>query len=124
MFCIEKDLGVCGLACVLCSAEDCLGCKMRAAKEGCDCSIYKCATAKGLDGCYQCDDFPCEEDMHKNIRNRAFNLYAKRHGKTALLERLRINYESGITYHKPDGSKSDYDLLETEEEVLRLIDGK
>ena len=60
--------------------------------------------------------------MHKNIRNRAFNLYAKKFGKTALLERLRINYENCITYHKPDGSnKGDYDLLETEEEIFCFI---
>ena len=118
----ERDLGLCGLACVLCGAEDCLGCKARAAKEGCDCSVYKCVTARGLDGCYQCDDFPCGEDMHKSKRVRAFNLYAKQFGKAALLERLRINYENGIAYHRGN-EKGDYDLLETEEAIMRLIAG-
>jgi len=122
-FYVEKDLGVCGLACVLCGAEDCSGCKARACKSGCNCSVYKCATAKGLDGCYQCDEFPCGEDMHSKVRNRAFNIYAKKHGKAALLERLRINNEAGIAYHRPDG-KGDYDLLETEEEILLLIGGE
>jgi len=117
----ERDLGVCGLACVLCGAEDCLGCVARAAKDGCDCSVFKCVTAKGLDGCYQCGDFPCGEGMHKGVRNRAFNMYAKKFSKPALLERLRINHENGITYHRP-GGKGDYDLRETEEAVIRLIE--
>ena len=117
-----RDLGMCGLACILCGEKDCLGCKARAAKSGCECSIYKCAEEKGIDGCYQCDCFPCGEGMLKNIRIRAFNLYAKQHGKEALLEWLKINFENGITYHNPHG-KGDYDLLETVEDVLQLISG-
>lgn len=104
-FYAEKDLALCGLACVLCSHEDCPGCKVRGCMEGSDCSIYQCATGKGLEGCYQCDEFPCEENMPQGVRNRAFNRYAKEHGKQALLDRLRNNFEKGITYHKPDGSR-------------------
>ncbi len=117
----EKDLGVCGLACVLCSHEDCPGCKVRGCKDGCDCSVYQCAMRKELDGCYQCKDFPCEEKMLSGIRNRAFNRYARHYGKQALLDRLHINYENGITYHKPDGLKGDYDQLEAEADILRLV---
>ena len=119
----ERDLGLCGLACVLCGDTDCLGCKKRAAKSGCDCSVFKCADAKGLDGCYQCDCFPCDEGMFENVRVRAFNMYAKQFGKDKLLERLKINFENGIIYHNPDGSTGDYDLLETEEDIIRLING-
>ena len=117
----DKDLALCGLACVLCSQEDCPGCKMRGCKKVSHCSIYNCAIKKELDGCYQCDDFPCDEDMLKGTRNRTFNLYARKFGKNALLERLHINYENGITYHKPNDQKGDYDLLETEDDILRLI---
>lgn len=117
----EKDLALCGLACVLCSVEECPGCRARGCKELCDCSAYQCVTVKGLDGCYQCDAFPCEEKMLQSIRNRAFNRYAKEHGKQALLDRLRENFEKGINYHKPDGLKGDYDSMDTEDEVIQLI---
>jgi RimJ/RimL family protein N-acetyltransferase len=117
----EKDLAVCGLACVLCREENCQGCKARGKAQGSECGVYNCAISKGLDGCYQCDDFPCHKDMLQGTRNRAFNQYAKQYGKKALLERLKTNYENGITYHKSDGLTGDYDLLETEDDVLRLL---
>lgn len=120
-FMAERDLAVCGLACVLCSDADCPGCKARGLDGGCDCSIYHCAMSKGLDGCYQCDEFPCGEEMLKGVRNRAFNYYAREHGKLALLDRLRDNYENGIEYHRPGGLKGDYDTLLTENEILDLI---
>lgn len=117
----EKGLAVCGLACMLCSVEGCQGCKMRGCKDSSDCSVYNCATGKGLDGCYQCEDFPCEEKMLSGIRNRAFNRYARQYGKQALIDRLRINAENGIVYHRPDGLMGDYDTCETEQEVLDLL---
>ncbi|CAA7600865.1 Protein of unknown function DUF3795 [Acididesulfobacillus acetoxydans] len=120
-FYAEKDLALCGLACVLCSHEDCSGCKERGCKEGSNCSVYQCATGKGFDGCYQCDEFPCEEKMLQGIRNRAFNRYAKEHGKQALLDRLRDNFEQGIKYHKLDSLKGDYDMIDTENQVIQLI---
>lgn len=120
-FYTEKDLALCGLACVLCSHEDCPGCRARGCEEGGGCSIYQCAMGKGLDGCYQCGEFPCEEKMLQGIRNRAFNRYAKEHGKQALLDRLHGNYKKGILYHKPDGLKGDYDVVDTENEVIQLI---
>lgn len=115
----EKDLAMCGLACVLCKDESCPGCKARGCEN--DCSIYTCVSGRGLDGCYQCEDFPCGEGMLQGTRNRAFNRYAREYGKQALLERLQINAENGITYHTPDGTQGDYDTLMTEDEVLRLI---
>lgn len=43
----EKGLAVCGLACVLCSKEECPGCKARSCEEGGHCSVYQCAIGKG-----------------------------------------------------------------------------
>ena len=59
--------------------------------------------------------------MLQGIRNRAFNRYAKQFGKQDLLDRLRENFEKGISYHKPNGLKGDYDLLTTEDEIMQLI---
>lgn len=120
-FDIDKDLGLCGLACTLCSQVDCLGCKLRGCKEGCDCTVYMCVTEKGLDGCYQCEEYPCDEKMLQGIRGKAFNRYAREFGKQALLNRLQVNFDNGISYHKADGLKGDYDCLETEDEIMQLI---
>lgn len=117
----EKGISFCGLACVLCSEEACVGCKARGCKEVCDCSVYKCAIAKELDGCYQCDKFPCDEGMLSGTRIRAFNQYARQFGKQALLNRLHNNFKNGITYHRPDGLTGDYDSLETEDDIMQLI---
>lgn len=117
----EKDLAICGLACVLCKEENCQGCKAHGKAQGSKCDVYNCAMLKGLDGCYQCEDFPCNKDMLQGTRNRAFNRYAKQYGKQALLDRLKTNFENDIAYHKPDSLKGDYDLLETENDILRLV---
>ena len=120
-FYAQKDLAMCGLACVLCSNEDCPGCKARGCNEVSFCSVYKCVTEKALDGCYQCDEFPCEDKWLQHIRIRAFNRYAKEYGKEALLERLKVNFEKGVTYHRPNDLKGDYDLLDSEDEIIQLI---
>jgi len=119
-FCQERGMGYCGLACVVCSYEDCPGCEAKIAG-GHDCALGKCAVNKAVDGCYACGDYPCEKAMLQNIRIRAFNRFAYEFGKQALIDRLRVNFENGIAYHKADGSAGDYDILETEDEIYRLL---
>ena len=116
----ERGIGYCGLACVLCSDEDCPGCAAKIAG-GHDCSLGKCAAKKSANGCYACTDYSCGEDMLQNKRIAAFNRFMQEFGKQALIDRLRANYENGIEYHKPDYSPGDYDVLETEEEIFQLI---
>lgn len=117
----QKGLAVCGLACVLCSKEECPGCKARGCEQGGHCSVYQCAIGKGLDGCYQCEDFPCDEKLLSGIRIRAFNRYAKGYGKQALIDRLRSNYENGVIYHSSDALNGNYDICKTEQEVIDLL---
>lgn len=117
----EKDLALCGLACALCSNEDCPGCKDIGCGKAASCTVYRCAAEKGLDGCYLCDKFPCGEEILQGVRNRAFNKYARQFGKVALLERLKDNCANGIVYHRPDGLTGDYDLPATEDEIMQLI---
>lgn len=122
----NKGLAMCGLACVLCSSEECPGCKAK----GCAdkghynksaCAIYACAAKKELEGCYQCSEYPCKEGIFQNVRVRAFNQYAAQFGERALLERLRENYSNGIFYHDPEGGKGDYDCLDSEDEIMELL---
>ncbi|MGH4123204.1 MAG: hypothetical protein ACREV6_09800 [Clostridium sp.] len=118
----EKGIGCCGLACVLCSEEDCLGCH----KDGCSnkgsCNICKCCKSKDMNGCFECSEFPCDEKMMQNIRIRAFNRFAKEKGVEKLVKCLKINYNNGITYHVSNGLKGDYDSLDSEEEIIKIIE--
>ena len=56
-----------------------------------------------------------------SIPNKAFNRYARMYGKQNLLNRLKVNFDTGITYHRPNEEKGDYDLLTNEDDIMRLI---
>ena len=117
----KRGIGYCGLACVLCGYEDCPGCTVKIVNGG-DCSAGKCAAEKGVDGCYACPDYAsCTESMPHGKRSQVFNRYAREFGLDALIDRLRVNYESGVTYHTPDKTPGDYDALETEDEIYHLL---
>lgn len=62
--------GVCGIYCELCPVYDderCEGCFKRNQLIKPACTLFLCATDKGLDCCFKCKEFPCEthykEDM-------------------------------------------------------------
>ena len=117
----QRGIAYCGLACVLCSDEECPGCAVKVADGG-GCSAGKCAAEKGVAGCHACPDYmSCTESMPHGKRNQAFNSYAREFGLDALIDRLRTNYLNGITYHRPDKLKGDYDVMETESEILGLL---
>ena len=65
---IKESYGICGLVCSLCSYNtNCSGCKCK--KENCE--IKECCTEKGLNYCFECDEYPCAKDMHKGMRLKA-----------------------------------------------------
>ena len=124
----ERDFAACGMACFLCTLEDCPGCK--AGADGCaacascpcrkdndGCRIKQCAREKGVEGCCVCPEFPCHNDwgpFQVGKRNKSFNRYAREFGKQALIDRLRVNQENGIAYE-------DYDAPEKEFQVYQLL---
>jgi RimJ/RimL family protein N-acetyltransferase len=115
---IEKSYGVCGLVCALCSYNaNCEGCQCK--EDNCD--VKACCQSKGLDYCFLCEDWPCDKDMHKGLRVRAFNSVAKNEGLHTLAEYLYKNLNRGIYYHKPDGLTGDYDKCKTEQDVIELL---
>ncbi|HKL99881.1 MAG TPA: DUF3795 domain-containing protein [Mobilitalea sp.] len=115
---IEKSIGICGLVCNLCSGKsNCSGCRC---KDG-NCSIKKCSLEKELDYCFLCNEYPCGEEMFKNIRLKAFNRVAKEDGLQKLAEYLMRNFQNGIQYHSKDGIKGDYDRLQSEQDVISLL---
>lgn len=120
---IEHNIAYCGLVCVLCNegkSGQCIGCRE---KQG-GCSIKECAQGRKINGCWECDEYPCNEGTFKNKRNRVFCNCAKGEGLQSLADYLKKNCDQGVKYHKSDGSKGDYDILDSEEEILKLLRGK
>ena len=111
----------CGLACFLCSSKldgKCEGCLEHKAEK---CGIKSCCASKGIDGCYACGEFPCDRDFFTSTRVCAFVKCARELGIGRMVELLKKNDRAGIKYHKADGSKGDYDLLESEKEIVELV---
>ena len=72
----ERGMAFCGLACCVCSESDCPGCHARGCEHKAMCGILDCCLRKGSDGCYACDEFPCDEEMLKKLSiYSAFELY-------------------------------------------------
>lgn len=119
LFDAERGIAACGLACCACRETQCGGC---ATMEGEGCDIRRCARGKGIDGCYACDAFPCEQPMFAGShRQRAFVRYVRAHGVAQLIERLAKNYADGIAYHGAEGLTGDYDALPTEQAVQAML---
>ena len=124
---IASSIGYCGLVCKMCGL--CAGCK--SANNGCrkqmspeGCYHYHCCIQKGLNGCWECSDFPCDQDMFtadKDLRLKAFVRCAREDGVGKLAEYLKRNADNGMGYHKRNGLRGDYDGLGSEEEVLQLL---
>ncbi|GEM_PF-1439277 len=120
--CREKGIAYCGLACCLCEEQEaCAGCRNGGCGDRERCGLYHCCRKKGLEGCWECGKFPCEEPMLKTARVRAFGRFAREYGMEALMDALEMNVEQGIVYHYADQLAGDYDRLETEERVLELL---
>lgn len=118
----ELDIAYCGLACCLCSENaGCKGCRQNGCAAWDQCQNYGCVTQRGLEGCWECPDFPCGKGMLGNPRMRAFARFAREYGIDRLLDCLERNEQAGIIYHHPGGLTGDYDL-ENEQEILDLLE--
>ena len=74
---IVQSIAPCGLVCALCpgSAPDkggCPGCRHGGGDA--DCPLRECYTARGLVGCWECTEFPCEEGMFGNPEWRGLGI--------------------------------------------------
>ncbi len=117
------SIAYCGLVCGKCHVrETCDGCKntARLCSRSSICFQRACCIQKNLDGCWECDDFPCGQDMHgptHDLRIRAFVQFIRDEGKGSLIDCLVANEARGIYY----GYQRDYDGLASEEEVIQLL---
>lgn len=122
---IANSVAYCGLICALCQPETVCSCKgnnhcgKRLSPQGC--YQYNCCRAKGLSGCWECEDAPCGKDMlaPEKIKLRAFVQCIKEDGLEQFSQYIAANQEKGLVYHRT-GIMGDYDL-ETEDAVLALL---
>ena len=119
----ELGLAYCGLACCVCGEQDtCVGCRNLGCKNAEWCKHFDCCREKGLEGCWECDEFPCG-GMHDKIRVRAFAEFIKLNGEEKMMDCLDRNEKDGIVYHYPGKYEGDYDKCNTVDEVIKMLEG-
>ncbi len=84
------------------------------------CYQRRCCLQRGLQGCWECAEFPCGKDVHgpsHDLRIRAFVAFIQVEGVETLADCLLNNEARGIHY----GLGKDYDGKRSEAEVIRLL---
>lgn len=118
----SKGVAYCGLACCVCSENiTCAGCRNEGCKDKEWCKSFNCCKEKGKNGCWECADFPCDYSMLKKLRVRTFAKFIAEHGEEKLMQALGNNESDGILYHYRGQLVGDYDLLQSEDEINKLI---
>jgi hypothetical protein len=118
----ENGIAYCGLACCLCGQSNtCPGCRNGGCKDKDWCQNRSCCLKKGLNGCWECTEFPCDTGLLKKTRARVFAAFAALNGEEALLDRLEANEKAGMVYHYDNQLVGDYDVPETGDGILRLL---
>lgn len=86
--------------------------------EDIECYHKRCSLISNLNGCWECEKFPCSEgNMFNNIRVRSFVEFIKDKGLETFIDCIVRNQQNGITY----GDNNDYDKVSTLEEIIGLI---
>lgn len=129
---IANSVAYCGLICSLCRDDVECNCKTdnhcgkRLSKEGC--FQFDCCVRKGINGCWECSEAPCDKDMFSpnkterissRTKLRAFITCIKEDGIDNFAKYISNNAKNGIIYHR-NGIYGDYDL-KTEEDILQLL---
>ncbi len=118
----EKGIAYCGLACCLCSEnQNCAGCRNEGCKDKDWCKSFNCCKQRGLNGCWECIEFPCANEMFDKVRVRTFAKFIAEQGEEKLMQFLERNEKAGVIYHYEGKLIGDYDVPKTEEEIYRLI---
>lgn len=114
-----NGVGYCGLVCMFCNG--CNSCREKDSGimiEDIECYHKRCSLISNLNGCWECEKFPCSEgNMFNNIRVRSFVQFIKDEGIETFMDCIVRNQQNGITY----GEKNDYDKVSTSEEIIGLI---
>lgn len=117
----SKGMAFCGLACCVCGDKECPGCKNEGCKDKDWCKNFKCYKEKNYNGCWECGDFPCSGGMLDKMRIRAFAAFIKENGEDVIMDCLERNEKNGVVYHHEGKLTGDYDVFETEEEIISFL---
>lgn len=121
-FCAEKGIAYCGLACCVCSENTgCAGCRQEGCKDKDWCKPYRCCRDKGFEGCWECNEFPCDAPMLNKPRIRTFAQLADEYGEEALVTALGKNEAAGLLYHYEGQLTGDYDLAEDKTLIAHMV---
>jgi len=119
----EKGLAYCGLAHCVCGENYiCAGCRNEGCKNKEWCKHFNCCKENGLNGCWECNEFPCG-GMHDKTRVLAFAKYIKQNGEEKMMHCLELNEKAGIAYHYEGQLVGDYDKCTTVDEVISILEG-
>lgn len=119
---IIKNVAYCGLICPLDSCYiNCNGCKMG---QGCGdkgCFHKKCCLEKSLNGCWECEEFPCPNGYFSDENKSkgqfiACIKYIKENSLEKYVETIMHNGEKGLKY----GLGGDY-ANKSEDVVMNLL---
>lgn len=114
-----NGVGYCGLVCMFCNG--CSSCREKDLNikiEDIECYHKRCALSSNLNGCWECEIFPCSKgNMFNNIRVRSFVQFIKDEGLETFMDCIIKNQKNGIIY----GENNDYDKVTTSEKVIGLI---
>lgn len=118
----EKGIAYCGLACAICGQnKNCAGCRNDGCKDKEWCKNFNCCKEKKINGCWECDNFPCEDGMLDKLRIRAFAEFIKDNGEEEFLRCLEKNEKNGIVYHYDGTLFGDYDKYNSLEEIKNML---
>ena len=118
----EKGIAYCGLACCVCSEnQTCAGCRNAGCKDKEWCKSFNCCKQKRLNGCWECAEFPCPNEMLDKLRVRTFAKFVAEYGENKLMRCLERNEQNGILYHYEGQLTGDYDLPTTEQGIKNMI---
>jgi hypothetical protein len=118
----EKGIAYCGLACCICSEnQNCPGCRNDGCKDKEWCISFNCCKQKGLNGCWECTEFPCSNDMLDKLRVRTFIKFIAEYGEEKFMDCLERNEKNGVVYHYDGQLIGDYDIPTTEGEIKKMI---
>lgn len=118
----NKGIAYCGLACCVCSEnKNCKGCQKDNCQDRGNCKNYNCCKLKNLEGCWECSDFPCDCPMLAQLRVKTFSKYVAENSLDHLIHALKNNEECGVIYHYSGQLTGDYDLFQSEEEIIQFI---
>jgi len=118
----SKEIAYCGLICEFDDCyENCGGCKKG---EGCgdkDCYHKKCCREKGLEGCWECADFPCGQG-HFNSKEISIGQFI---GCVRFIRETSLDdYMSAVFLNKRVGIKyglGGFYADKTEKKVIELL---